>query len=162
MYLVRIQIEVPDVLVSGYLYRYDTIRCSTVVGSDEGTKVARLTSGTWGSELDAYSKPVSGGDGISFELRSQFDAKRGFVLKEGRIILTAYNWKFLECPGSRKMLVAKLCKPVIRRYEKIVAGDVVVFLEGWPMAVYVQRKHIPLLLGDGIKRPPGLQRTKMD
>lgn len=75
MNLILWQVEVPDVLVSGDQDFDDAIGCRAVVGSHERPKVSRPAARSRRSELDADSKPVSGWNNISFELRSKFDAE---------------------------------------------------------------------------------------
>lgn len=44
------------------------------------------------------------------------------------------------------MLIAQLCMSMIRTNEQIVAGDMVVSIERWPMARYCPRILSPLQL----------------
>ena len=111
--------------------------------------------------LDADGDTVPGRDGISFELRSQFDAEILSVDHTGRGIVNCKDREFLEGPGRRHVFVPQLCEAVVSRHEEIVAGDVVVLPEGRTMAVDRQREHVPLLLDKRGERPPRLQRTKM-
>ena len=161
MHLVRPEVEVPDVLVSRHPDFNDAVTAGAVLLGYEGTQIPGSPSRSGSRELDADGDTVPGGDGISFKLRSQFDAEILSVDHTGRGIVNRKDRQFLEGLGRRKMFVPQLCEAVVGRHEEIVAGDVVVLPERRTMAVDRQRKHIPLLLDKRGERPPSLQRTKM-
>ena len=161
MHLVRPEVEVPDVLVSRHPDFNDAVTAGAVLLGYEGTQIPGSPSRSGSRELDADGDTVPSGDGISFELRSQFDAEILSVDHTGRGIVNSKDREFLEGPGRRKMFVPQLCEAVVSRNEEIVAGDVVVLPEGRTMAADRQREHVPLLLDKRGERPPGLQRTKM-
>ena len=161
MHLVRPEVEVPDVLVSGHPDFDDAVTAGTVLLGYEGTEIPGSPSRSGRRELDADSYAIPGRDGISFELRSQFDAEILSVDHTGRGIVNCKDREFLEGPGRRHVFVPQLCEAVVGRHEEIVAGDVMVLPEGRTMTVDRQREHVPLLLDKRGERPPGLQRTKM-
>ena len=84
MHLVRPEVEVPDVLVSGYPDFDDAVTAGAVLLGYEGAEIPGSPSRSGSRELDADGDTVPGGDGISFELRSQFDAEILSVDHTGR------------------------------------------------------------------------------
>jgi len=161
MHLVRPEVEVPDVLVSRHPDFNDAVTAGAVLLGYEGTQIPGSPSRSGSRELDADGDTVPGGDGISFELRSQFDAEILSIDHAGRGIVNRKDREFLEGPGRRNVFVPQLCEAVVSRNEEIVAGNVVVLPEGRTMAADRQREHVPLLLDKRGERPPSLQRTKM-
>ena len=161
MHLIRPEVKVPDVLVSRHPDFNDAVTAGTVLLGNEGAEIPGSPSRSGRRELDADGDTVPGRDGISFELRSQFDAEILSVDHTGRGIVDRKDREFLEGPGRRYVFVPQLCEAVVGRHEEIVAGDVVVLPEGRTMAVDRQREHVPLLLDKRGERPPRLQRTKM-
>ena len=161
MHLIRPEVKVPDVLVSRYPDFDDAVTAGAVLLGYEGAEIPGSPSRSGRRELDADRDTVSGWDGISFELRSQFDAEILSVYHAGRVIVNRKDREFLEGPGRGHVFVPQLCEAVVGRHEEIVAGDVVVLPERRTMAVDRQREHVPLLLDKRGERPPRLQRTKM-
>ena len=161
MHLIRPEVKVPDVLVSRHPDFDDAVTARAVLLSYEGAKIPGSPSRSGRRELDADRDTVPGWDGISFELRSQFDAEILSVDHAGRGIVNRKDREFLEGPGRRNVFVSQLCEAVVSRHEEIVAGDVVVLPEGRTMAADRQREHVPLLLDERGESPPGLQCTKM-
>ena len=161
MHLVCPEVKVPDVLVSRYSDFNDAVTACTVLLGYKGAEVPGSPSRSWSRELDADCDAVPGGDGISFELCSQFDAEILSVDHTGRGIVNRKDREFLEGPGRRHVFVPQLCEAVVSRNEEIVAGNVMVLPEGRTMTADRQREHVPLLLDKRGERPPRLQRTKM-
>ena len=161
MDLVRPEVKVPDVLVSRHPDFDDAVTAGAVLLGYEGTQIPGSPSRSGSRELDADGDTVPGGDGILFELRSQFDAEILSVDYTGRGIVNREDREFLESPGRRHVFVPQLREAVVGRHEEIVAGDVMVLPEGRTMTVDRQREHVPLLLDKRGERPPRLQRTKM-
>ena len=156
MHLVRPEVEAPDVLVSRHPDFNDAVTAGAVLLGYEGPQIPGSPSRSGSRELDADRDTVPSGDGISFELRSQFDAEILSVDHTGRGIVNSKDREFLEGPGRRKMFVPQLCEAVVSRNEEIVAGDVMVLPEGRTMTADRQREHVPLLLDKRGERPPRL------
>ena len=122
---------------------------------EEVPHLAGIPSIAWSLELDLTQYPVPG---ILFSPIQREPGLQQYVIIANSATSAKVQVEDREGNESlrhRYMLVTKLCEPVIRRYEEIVAADVIPVVERWSVSYDILGETPPDHLRGMVESLPG-------
>lgn len=159
IYLVLLQFISPDTGIAGNHHRHHA--CGAVTLCKVVPEKPRMAAAPRGRELYLRDEPVPGSIRTDAHLHAGGDYKAAVNL-DSIAQGSRKRRKLHEGLRLRKVLPPQRCKSVIGRYEKVLAGDIGLVVEGRPVRLHVPGQLVPDLLRLVGNLPPCDQRPAMD